>query len=336
MNPLRRRAVLGGLGLASLSAAPMGINRAIAAPPPNRPVSIGMLTSGAPIRWDMVETATAAGLRDMGYIEGKNLELIRRNATYPDKRMDAHTQELIDRNVEVIVTSCGWSTTLAAKMTKKIPIVMGSIHDPVGRGYIRSLARPGTNVTGQTGHIRDLGPKMLEYVRIAMPNATVIGVLANPKNPTHARSIDGVHRAAATLRLRTIDIDLHRFSSREATRDVLRESGVQLVMVLPDDDLYFEFLQHIFPVSAELRVPTFFTKRDLVDVGGVFSYGVDSVAIFRRNAYFIDRIVNGLDPSECPVENPTRLEFAINLEKATEFGIDVPRAALMRAEYVVK
>lgn len=336
MNPSRRSAVLGGVALGALSAVPLGGSRVFAAPPPGRVVRVGMLTSGAPIRWDMVETATAAGLRDAGYIEGKNLELVRRNATYPDQRMQTHTQELVERKVDVIVTSCTWSTMLATKMTGKIPIVMGSIINPVERGFVRSLARPGTNVTGQTGHFPDLAPKMLEYVRVAMPGAKTIGILSNSKNPLHLRSMRNAEEAARALGLKAIDIDLHRFSNREATREVLRESGAQLVLVLPDDDLYFEFLQHVFPVSAELRVPTFFTKRDLVDVGGVFSYGVDSVAIFRRNAFFIDRIVNGLNPAECPVENPTKLEFAVNLKRAAEYGIDVPRAALMRAHYVVK
>ncbi len=322
------------MGLAFLLGA--ALNHAAVGAPPDRVVRIGMLTSGAPVRWDMVERATEQGLRDLGYVEGKNLVLLKRTATSPDNRMDAYAQELVDKNVDAIVTSCGWSTTAALKVTASIPIVMGSLHDPVGRGFIKSLARPGTNVTGQTGHLPDLAPKMLEYMRIAQPSARVIGVLSNPGNSTHRPRYTEMQPAARAFGLSTIEIDLRRLTTLKATRESFRSLGVQALMVLPDDDLYFEFLGRIFPVSEELRIPTFFTKRDLVDIGGVFSYGADSPHIFRRSAYFVDKILNGANPAELAVEQPTKLEFAINLKKANAMGIEVPRVALMRADWVVR
>lgn len=336
MDTSRRSAIAGIIGFAGLGAVPGLAQRVLAAPPPDRIIRVGMLTSGAPVRWNMVESATAAGLRDLGYIEGKNLELIRRSATYPDPRMDAYARELIDGGVDVIVTSCGWSTRVASQMTTRIPIVIGSIVSPVERGFIRSLSRPGTNLTGQTGHIPQLAPKMLEYLRIALPGATTIGALGNPKNPTHATSFQSLEAAGKQANLKVIHVDLYRLSTAQGMRVLVRDLGVHALIVQPDDDLFFEMLEQIFLAAAELRVPTFFTKRDLVDVGGVFSYGADSVDIFRRNAWFIDRIVNGASPAEMPVEHPTKLEFAINLKKAHELGIEIPRAALMRAHYVVR
>ncbi len=181
---------------------------------------------------------------------------------------------------------------------------------------------------------------MLEYMRIAQPSASVIGVLSNPGNSTHRPRYTAMQTVARALGLSMIEIDLHRLATNEATRETFRSLGVQALMVLPevlpDDDLYFEYLGRIFPVSEELRIPTIFTKRDLVDIGGVFSYGADSPHIFRRSAYFVDKILNGANPAELAVEQPTKLEFAINLKKANAMGIEVPRAALMRADWVVR
>lgn len=334
MATTRREFVLGGVALSAAPSLLLG-SRAIAATS-NRVVRIGMLTSGAPVRWEMIETATAAGLREKGYKEGENLSLIRRAATYPDKRMDAHARELVASKVDVIVTSCGWSTKVATESTRTIPIVMGSVTNAVERGFVKSLARSGNNVTGSTGHVPKLGPKMLEFMRIAQPSATLIGVLSNPQNPLHSAGFRDVETAARDFNFNVVDIDLHRLASREPTANVLKGLGVHALMVQPDDDLYFEFLEHIFGVAETMRVATFFTKRDLVDMGGLFSYGANSVDIFKRCAVYVDRILKGTNPTDLPIEHPTKLEFAINLKKAQALGIEVPRAALLRADYLVR
>jgi putative tryptophan/tyrosine transport system substrate-binding protein len=276
------------------------------------------------------------GLRDLGYIEGKNTVLTMRRATWPDPRMETFARELADSNVDIIITSCGWSTGSALKATKTIPIIMGAMHDPIGRGFIKSLARPGTNVTGSTGYIPDLGPKMMEYIRIAVPHAKVIGMLSNLSNPTHAGRSTQIQAAARAMDMSMVEIELQRTSTQESLTAALRSHGVQAMMVMPDDDFYYEYLDRIFPISEAMRLPTFFTKGDLVDLGATFAYGVDPETIFRRSAYYVDKVLNGADPAELPVEQPTKLEFAINVKKASAMGFEIPRAALMRADYLMK
>jgi putative ABC transport system substrate-binding protein len=325
----RRRFTLIALGAAL---AP----RFVTAAPPDRVVRIGKLTSGEPPRWAMINDAIEDGLRELGYVEGKNLHLIKRTATYPDPRMEQYVRELVDAKVDVIVTSCMWTTSLARKYTSTIPIVIGGVHDPVGKGFVSNLARPEANVTGHTGNVPQLAPKMLEYLRMALPEVRAVGLLTNPKGRFHDARLVEALAAGRSMQLTVVPIDMHRLTTRAATRAVFKEAGVQALTFLVDDDLFFSYLDRINPVADELRLPVLYTKRDFVDLGGLMSFGPDYVSIMKSTAGYVDRILGGTRPTDLPVAQPAKLEFALNLRRAAELGIEFPRAALLRAEYVVR
>lgn len=309
---------------------------ALAAPPSGRVIKITKLTSGEPPRWDMLNNALRAALNDLGYIEGKNLQLIERVATYPDPRMAQYAREAADANVDVIVTSCMWTTGLAIKATSTIPIVFGGVHDPLGKGFVNNLSRPTANVTGYSGNVPLIGPKMLEFLHLALPDAKTVGVLTNPKGPFHDERRREMLAAAESMKLSAIPIDMHRLLTRESTRELFRELRLDALTFLPDDDLFFAYLDRIVPASEELRIPTLFTKRDFVDLGGFMSYGPDYVDIMKHSARYVDRLLNGAKPRDLPVEQPVKLEFAVNMKKVQALGFVMPRKALLRADYLVR
>jgi putative tryptophan/tyrosine transport system substrate-binding protein len=322
-------------GLAGLLVA-ASIGSALAAPPPDRIVRVGLLTSGSNERLAIIERAVTDGLREHGYVEGKNVVLVRRFAPYPYLASEAQAAEIVASKVDVIITGCGSSTKAAMKVAKGTPLVMISVSDPVGRNYVASLARPGGNLTGVSGTIDDLAPKMLDNLHLALPNAKVVGILMNTRSDAHQRSLRAVEATARPLDLVLAPIDLRRIPTEEAARSVFRETGAQALMTLPDDDLFWGALDRILPVSESMRIPTFFFRRDIVDVGGLMSYGADHYDLFRRSGAYVDKIVNGAKPAELPVELPAKVEFSINMKKAEALGTTIPRSLLIRADAILK
>lgn len=302
--------------------------------PPERPIRIGILTSTTEERGARLERSLVEGMRTLGYVEGKNLEIVRRTGRYPG--VDPLAKELAGMTLDSIVTSCGYTTSLAFKATKAIPIVMGSVTDPVGLGFVRSLAQPGTNVTGTSASVPGLAPKMLEYLRLALPDVRRVGLIVNEKNVRQQDALRAAQVVSASLNLSLATIEVRRFASEESALEAIRSTQVQAVMALPDDDLHRMYMPAIYDASEKLRVPTFFNKSDAVESGGVLSYGPDSFDVFRHSAGHVDKIANGTSPAQLPVEQPTRMEFVINLKQANAFGLTIPRAALLRADWVVK
>lgn len=302
--------------------------------PPERPIRIGFLTTSSEDRGARMERSLVDGLRSLGYVEGKNLQILRRTGQYPD--LEPSAKELAGMTLDAIVTSCGYSTTLAVKATNTIPIIMGSVTDPVGYGFVRSLAQPGTNVTGTSASVPGLAPKMLEYLRLALPDVRRVGLIVNEKNVRQQDALRAAQAVSASLNLSIATIEVLRFASEESALEAIRSMQVQAVMALPDDDRHRMYMSAIYGASEKLRVPTFFNKSDAVESGGMLSYGPDSFDVLRHSAGHVDKIANGISPTQLPVEQPTRMEFVINLKQANAFGIAIPRAALLRADWVVK
>ncbi len=311
----------------------VAVQGALAAPP-ERTVRIGILTSTTEERGAKLERSLVDGLRDRGYVEGKNLVIVRRTGRYPG--LDPYAKELGEMKLDAIVTSCGYSTALAVKATKTTPIVMGSVTDPVGYGFVKSLAHPGTNVTGTSASIPGLAPKMLEYLHLALPSVRRVGVLVNAKNPAQQAPMRDAEAAAQSLGIALIAIDVRQLSTDAAAHEVIRQAGANALMALPDDDLFRMFLPSIYAASEALRIPTFFNKSDSVGSGGTLSYGPDSFEAFRRSAEYVNKVANGTSPAELPVEQPMKMEFVINMKRAATFGLTIPRAALLRADWVVQ
>jgi putative ABC transport system substrate-binding protein len=325
---MKRRAALIALG-----ALPLG---ALAAPP-ERAVKIGVLTSGPRARAERLWANLEEGLRAQGYVEGKNLVLHRYQGEWPDEGMAARAREFASMGLDAIVTACGWTTGVAVKNSGTTAIVMATVTNPVGYGFVKSLARPGTNVTGRSGSLDALGPKMLDHMHAVLPAARRIGVLVNPRNPLQAERLAEVRTTAAALGLTIIALELPRLATPESTREALRGERVEVVLALPDDDMHYMTHARLFPVTDELRIPTVFPKSDVVEGGrGFMAYGPDQFDAFRRSVSFIDRLANGIKVADIPVEQPMKLELAVNMKKAAELGITVPKNALLRVDLVIR
>lgn len=334
MNLPRRRIVLGS---AAFAAAPLAFRTANTfATPPDRVVRIGVLFSGGPSRWELIDRALIDGLREHGYVEGRNIVIARRAGTYPDERMEGYASELASMKLDAIYTSCGWTAAAASKATASTPIIFGKVSDPVGRGLVKSLAKPGTNLTGRTGRVPQLTPKMLELLRETLPDVKHVGVLMDGRSRAAQARFGEAQIAAHALNLKLTAIDLHQIKSVDAAVSVLRAAEVAALLTLPDDDLVAEFLDQLHAATVLLRLPIIYPSRELVEAGGFMSYGPDSYEIYRRSVAHLDRVIKGANPAELPIEQPTALNLAINLRRANALGISVPRATLMRADYVVR
>lgn len=321
-------AVMASLGL--------HVTRALATSSP-RSLRVGIITTGTAQRWAYIENAFTEGMRELGYSEDRNLTLHKRKVSASEpRRMVDGVAELIEQRVEAIVTSCGWGTSVAMNATKTIPIVFAGIADPVGRGFVKSLAHPGGNVTGASGLVPDLAPKMVDYLRLALPNVTVVAALLNGSKAEHARQLASAQQAASAIGVNLVPVKLQVLADERSAAEALRRTGAQAVIALPQDELVWQHLDAILAAAAELQLPTFFPKRDAVDLGGFMSYGADAAELMKRSATYVDRIANGASPSALPVELARRLEFVVNMRRAAEFGIALPRAAMVRVDVVVR
>lgn len=309
------------------------------AAPPERVARVGFVGSQVPGTWSMVETAITDGLRDHGYVEGKNLMLVKRRVDFPNGSMTETIADLLAMDLDVLIAGCGWSTSTAIRATrapKATPIVMISASDPVSRGWIQSFARPGANVTGVSGISAEVPIKMLDHLRLALPEVKSIGIPFNPLVAANQQTLRRLEVVASRLKIKLTPIDLTPLTSTELMRRALLDSGVQAVMMIPDDDLFWKSLDRILAASDSLRIPTAFFRSDFLESGGLLSYGAKPPWLFRRAGFYVDKIVNGANPAALPVELPTQFEYAINLRRAAELGITFPRSVLLRADTLVK
>lgn len=292
---------------------------------------LGLATaSGAASRLE----AMRAGLRDLGYAEGKNIVMEVRWANEEYDRLPELAAELVRLNVDVIVTHGAPGVRAAKGATATIPIVILSTGDAVASGLVASLARPGGNVTGSTYFIQDLFAKRLELLKEAVPRITQVGILMNPHNPANLTNIKKMESTAASMK-----VGLHRFEVRRPDEFAgafvaMTRKGVDAVQVLEDAMLNANSkgtAEH----AARQRLPSVgFT--DFAESGGMIGYGVNLLQLSRRVGYFVDRILKGTKPADIPVEQATRFELVLNLETAKVLGIKIPQAVLLRADRVIE
>jgi putative ABC transport system substrate-binding protein len=314
----------------------------VTAAPPNRRVRIGVIASGPTERWRLIADAVRAGLQERGYVEGRHFVLVERYVLHPGApvagrpEMDEAAETLLAQEVEVIVSGCGWSLRALRNRTRTVPIVMASVTDPVRQRFVESLGRPGGNITGVTGGAGGLGPKMLEQLRAALPEVRLVGVVYNASNPAHQARYDDVAAAARVMPVETRPIALATLVDEAAARRAMQEAAAQALLILPDDGQFWGYVNRIVATSDALRLPGIFPRRDLVEMGGLLSYGADDREVFRRTGAYVDRILNGSVPAELPVEHPKDTEFVVSSAKASRYGITIPRAALLRADHVIR
>jgi putative ABC transport system substrate-binding protein len=275
------------------------------------------------------------GLRDLGYVEGKNIELEYRWSEGKQDRLPALATELVRRKVDVIVThSVG---VLAAKhATASIPIVMAIAGDPVGTGLVASLARPGGNVTGLSlGTEEGLSGKKLQLLTEVLPKLSRVGVLWNRANPGVASQVADIQGAARTLGVR---LQLVEFRGSDEVESALASlAGTRSdALIVPADAAAFQQRARLVAFTAKHHLPAIYAQRETVEAGGLMAYAASQIDTWRRAATYVDKILKGAKPADLPVEQPTKFELVINLKTARALGLTIPPAVLARADEVIQ
>ncbi len=278
--------------------------------------------------------ALRASLRDLGYVEGKNIAIEFRWADGKYERLPELAAELVRLKVDVIVTA-GTPGTLAAKRaTSTVPIVMAVSGDAIATGLVASLARPGANITGSTFFNPELAAKRLELVKGVLPRARRVAVLMNPENPVTVPVLEAMKRTSALLKL-----ELRPSEVRDSTEVAGVMSGMHKAhidaIVLYEDSIFIQNAKTIADLARKQRLPTI-GFGDLVQAGGLISYGVDLENFYRRAAVFVDKILKGVKPGDIPVEQSTKFELIINMKTAKALGLTIPKELLLRADEVIE
>ena len=296
--------------------------------------TVGSLTAGtgAPIPGI---TTLGDTLRELGWIEGKNIAFERRYAENRLDRLPALAAELVDLKVDVIVAAGTLAPLAAKRATTTIPIVMTAAGDPVGSGLVPNLARPGGNVTGLSLMVPDLGGKRLELLKELLPRMSRVAVLWNAANPYPALVFKETERAAQTLGIEVQSLEVQEPNDfGNAFEAAERHQPDALIMV--EDPLTIDFRKQIADFALTHRLPAMNGFRQFVDAGGLMAYGASLSDLLRRAAGYVDKIPRGAKPSDLPVEQPTKFELIINLKTAKALGIENPPMLLARADELIE
>jgi putative ABC transport system substrate-binding protein len=321
--------------VAILMLAALGAPRAAGAQPAGKPHRIGFLgNSTAALEANLVEPFRQ-GLRERGYVEGQDVVVEYRWAEGQYERFPELIAELIQLKVDVIVTA-GTPAALAVKRaTTTIPLVMIAVGDPVGTGLIASLPRPGGNVTGLTSIAADLEGKRLEILREVVPGLSLVAVLWNPVSPFQVVAEREARAAAQVLHLKVQSVGVR--SARELDQAFETIAGERPgALVVLADRLFLHNRAPIVAFAARQRLPAVYAYRELVEAGGLMSFGPSYADMHRRAATYVDKILRGASPATLPVEQPTKFELVVNLKTRKTLGLTIPPVVLLRADELIQ
>jgi ABC-type uncharacterized transport system substrate-binding protein len=286
--------------------------------------------SGSAVLWD----AFRQEMRKLGWIEGKNIAIEYRFAEQKPERLPELAVDLVRLKVDLIVVS-GTPPALAAKnATTTIPIVMANVADPVGQGLVASLARPGGNVTGNSGLAFELDTKRLEILKDVVPKLARVGFLRLPSGTDS--QVKEIRPAAVALKLKLEEIETQPDArGLESAFQTAKQKQVGAIMTTVSR-IFFAERKRIVELAGKNRLPAIYFQKEFVDEGGLMSYGADYVDLYRRAAVYVDKILKGAKPADLPVQQATKFEFVINLKAAKQIGLTVPPEVLARANKVIK
>jgi putative ABC transport system substrate-binding protein len=295
---------------------------------------IGWLTGGG------VSTETGGafrqGLRELGYVEGKNIVIEWRVAEGKRDRVSALAAELVHLKVDVIITGSATDTRAAKAATATIPIVMTNDGDPVGNGFVASLGRPGGNITGLSTLSPEISGKRLELLKEIVPKLSRVAVFGTSTSASNARELKEVQLAAAALGVNLQYLDVVGAKDIEtAFRAAAKERSDAALMNVSGGIAGFK-RKEILELAVKNRLPVAYHRREYVEAGGLMSYGVNALELDRRAATYVDKILKGAKPAELPVEQPTKFEFVINLKAAKQIGLPIPQWTLTKADKVIR
>jgi len=275
------------------------------------------------------------GLRELGYVEGKNIVIEYRYAEGKFDRLPTLAAELVRLKVDVIVTAGGASTHPAKNATNTIPIVMTQDNDPVGNGFVISLARPGGNITGLSTLAPEISGKRLELLKEIVPRLSRVAVLGTSTQPGNAQSIKETELAARELGVKIQYLDVLGSKDVEPLFRAANTGRADALLVLTSP-VFGTHRKQLLDLAVKNRLPVTYFRRDFVEDGGLMTYGVSFADLDRRAATYVDKILKGAKPAELPVEQPIKFEFIVNLKAAKQIGLTIPPNVLVRADKVIK
>jgi putative ABC transport system substrate-binding protein len=294
---------------------------------------IGFLGAASASGWASKVEAFRAGLRDLGYVEGKNIVIEYRWAEGRYERLPELAAELVRQKVDVLVTQATPGVRAAKQATTTIPIVIAAIGDAIAAGVVTSLARPGGNVTGSSFFSTELAAKRLDVLKETLPQVKRVGVLFNT---------EGLYRpslGAMAQGIKALDIELQQYAVRETSDlpGVFQEiaKGRNEALVMNEDPMLLANSIAIAELATQQHLPTV-GFLEIAKAGGLIAYGADIVEMHRHAAVFVDKILKGVNPGDLPVEQPTKFELVINLKTAKAFGLTIPPTLLTRADEVIE
>src|SRR6516162_10073253 len=296
------------------------------------PRHIGVLGADATV-WNSWTVAFVARLRELGWIEGDTIDIEYRWAGGSSRRVSDFTAELLRRHVDVIVTY-GSAAAVLKQATTTIPIVLAVAFDPVSAGLVSSLAQPGGNVTGMSIQQPDLVGKRLELLREVIPQLRRLAIMANANYAPPMLEAERVRATAHALDLEAARLEIWR--SQEITPAFEAIKGKADALYVVSDALIAANRTLIITLALSARLPTILSYDDYVKAGGLMSYGPDYANLFRRAADIVDKILHGTKPGDIPVEQPSKFDFAINVNTAKALGLTIPPTLLSRADYVIE
>jgi putative ABC transport system substrate-binding protein len=308
---------------------------AAAAQQPAKIPRIGFLIASSPSAITPRVEAFRQGLRELGYAEGKNIVIEFRFAEGKIDRLPDLAAELLRLKADILFSTGPQSTRAAKETSSTIPIVMGFDNDPVGNGFVASLARPGGNITGLSTLAPEISGKQLELLKEIVPRLSHVGVFGTSTQPGSAQAIKEIELAAGALGLKVHFFDIPGPKDIETAFGRARTARVEAVLVL-NSTVFNSQRAQIAELSVKHRLPTIYWATEFVEAGGLMTYSVSFTDLFRRAAIYVDKILKGAKPADLPVEQPTKFDLVINLKTAKQIGLTIPPNVLARADKVIR
>jgi putative tryptophan/tyrosine transport system substrate-binding protein len=302
--------------------------------PAGRPL-IAVLATGSLASASRLVNGFPQRMRELGYVEGKNVAIAYRYADGDLARFPILAEELVRLKPDVIVVSNPAAAFAVKHETVTIPIVAATLTDPVGLGLVASHARPGGQVTGILSNLEGLPGKMLKLLRELVPGAARLGVLVNVGDPVDAIQRRDAEDAAAALPVKLVPAEARQPADLDTAFELLQREHVDAVSVLRNG-MFLNERRRIAALAAAARLPAIYSFREHVEDGGLISYGINLRESWRRAAFYVDKILKGEKPGDLPVELPTKVELIINLKTAKALGLTIPQSLLLRADEVIE
>ena len=303
---------------------------------PKKIAKVGFVLASTPAAAAHNVEAFRQGMRELGYVEGKTFVLELRYGEARAERIVEFARELVGLKMDVIVASTDVAIAAVKRETQTIPIVMAISSDPVGTGFVASLARPGGNVTGNSTISPELSGKRLELLREVVPGLSRVAFLWNPDVRGAVLDYKETEGAAGSLHLQLQSVEVVRAEDLDRAFSAVTKDRAQALIMPAANPVGFTARGQIASFAQKNRVPSIYAQREYVDAGGLMSYGPNTPDMFRRAATYVDKILKGTKPADLPVERPRKFELVINLKTAKQIGLTIPPNVLARAEKVIK